>query len=172
MPTGERGEPLEIERKFLICRPEEARLRSESVRRIEITQVYLTRGPEGENRRVRRSREAGEERLFYTEKLRLSGQTRIEREREIDGAEYARLLRESDPERRPVEKVRWCVPFGGHVLEIDVFPFWRRQAYCEAEMEREGETVELPPWIRVIREVTEDERYTNSALALEIPPEG
>ena len=162
---------MEIERKFLICRPEETRLRAESARRIEITQIYLVRGPEGENRRVRRSREAGEERLYYTEKLRLSGQTRIEREREIDGAEYARLLRESDPERRPVEKVRWCVPYGGHILEIDIFPFWQRQAYCEAEMGQEGETVELPAWIRVLREVTEDERYSNSSLAREIPPE-
>lgn len=171
MPNDQQGQPLEIERKYLIRRPEEARLISESTRRIEITQIYLSRGPEGENRRVRCSREAGRERLFYTEKLRLSGMTRIEREREIDRAEFEELLRESDPLRRPVEKVRWCVPYEGHTLEIDIFPFWQQQAYCEAEVQEEGEHVELPPWIEVIREVTEDERYTNSALAREVPPE-
>lgn len=172
MPLDAQGQPLEIERKFLIRRPEEERLRAESTRRIEITQLYLARGPEGENRRLRRSREDGGERLFYTEKLRLSGQVRIEREREISREEFDTLLSQADPLRRPIEKVRWCVPYAGHTLEIDIFPFWPHQAYCEAEMEREGEAVALPPWMEVIREVTSDERYTNSALAREIPPEG
>ncbi len=172
MPYDQQGQPLEIERKYLIRRPVEARLRAESTRRIEITQIYLALGPEGENRRLRRSREEGVEKLFYTEKRRITGQVRIEREREITPGEFAALFREADPLRRPIEKVRWCVPYAGHTLEIDLFPFWPHQAYCEAEMEREGESVELPPWIEVIREVTADERYTNSALAREIPPEG
>ena len=172
MPYDQQGQPLEIERKFLIRRPEEARLRAESARRIEITQIYLAKGPEGESRRIRRSRETGSERLFYTEKPRVTGQVRVEREREITREEYSALLQEADPLRRPIEKVRWCVPYAGHTLEIDLFPFWPHQAYCEAEMEREGESVELPPWIEVIREVTADERYNNSSLAREIPPEG
>lgn len=52
------------------------------------------------------------------------------------------------------------------MLEIDLFPFWKDRAFCEVELAREEETVNLPPWLEVIREVTDDPRYTNASLAL------
>ena len=57
----------------------------------------------------------------------------------------------------------------GHTLEIDVFPFWTDRAFCEAELSSETEVLELPPWVEVIREVTEDARYNNSSLARAVP---
>ena len=107
----------------------------------------------------------------YTEKERLSDVTRIEREREITAEAFAALEREADPDRRPIEKERCCVSLGERTLEIDIFPFWERQAFCEVEMESEEEELCLPDWIQVIREVSADRRYTNSALAREIPDE-
>ncbi len=168
MERPSEGEPLEIERKYLIRRPDRAELERRSVRRIEITQTYLTRGPAGETRRVRRSRD-GAERWFYTEKLRQSDLVRVEREREISPEEAARLLLQADRERRPIQKERWCVSWDGHTLEIDLFPFWEDRAYCEVELRSPEDRVELPAWLSVIREVTDDPRYTNSALAREIP---
>lgn len=168
-PGNAGNEPLEIERKFLIAMPEEAVLERESAGRIAITQIYLCRGRSGENRRIRRSFADGREVFYYTEKCRLTDRTRIEREREITREEWDRLLPEADSDRRPIEKTRWKVPYAGHVLEIDIFPFWQDRAFCEAELGSEDEELRLPPWLRVIREVTEDIRYTNSALALEIP---
>ena len=165
----ETGEPLEIERKFLIRIPPEEILRAESTRRIAITQAYLLPGPEGENRRVRHSRWEGGEARYYTEKKKITPVTRIERERTLTQAEYEALCRELDPERRVIEKTRWCVPFAGHTLEIDVFPFWDDRAFCEAELQREDEELRFPPWLEILREVTDDPRYTNSALAREIP---
>ena len=166
-----RNEPLEIERKFLIAMPTRDDLERESSGRIEITQIYLCPGAAGENRRIRLSRVDGREIRYYTEKLSLTDRTRIEREREITSAEWEALAKEADPRRRPIEKVRWRVPYAGHVLEIDVFPFWQDRAFCEAELASEEEELLLPSWLRVIREVTEDPRYTNSALAREIPCE-
>ncbi|MBR6208481.1 MAG: hypothetical protein IKQ69_05740 [Oscillospiraceae bacterium] len=171
MPENARGEPLEIERKFLIRRPPEELLRAESLRCIRIRQTYLLPGPQGENRRVRCSRFEGQEHWYYTEKLRLDDLTRIEREREITPCEAQELLREADGKRQSIEKTRWCVPYGGHTLEIDLFPFWERQAFCEVEMGSAEEETPLPPWMELIREVTADRNYTNSALALNIPPE-
>ena len=52
------------------------------------------------------------------------------------------LLARADPARRSVEKTRWRIPYAGHILEIDVFPFWRRQAFCEAELTREDEPLD------------------------------
>ena len=38
----------------------------------------------------------------------------------------------------------------------------------EIELTEENQAVELPPQIRVLREVTGDRRYTNSSLSREI----
>ena len=84
---------------------------------------------------------------------------------EIDPA----LLKEADPTRHPVEKTRWCIPCGSHVLEIDLYPFWSDQAVLEVELQNEEEEFLLPPELRVIREVTGDPRYLNSSLARELP---
>ena len=162
-------EPLEIERKYLIRMPPQEILEKESVRKIAIRQVYLLPGAGGENRRIRQSRTGTETVYYYTEKKKLTSVTRIEREREISPEKFRRFLAEADGERRPIEKTRWCVPFEGHLLEIDVFPFWEDRAFCEAELRAETEEIRFPGWLRVIREVTEDPRYTNSALAREIP---
>ena len=164
-------EPLEIERKFLIRLPDAARLARESVRRIEITQIYLRTDSPGHSRRLRHSRWEGGEARYYTEKLRRTDRTRVEREREVTREEWDALIKARDEQRRVIEKVRWCVPAGGHTLEIDLFPFWDDRAFCEIELASENEPFVLPDWIEVVREVTDDPRYTNSALALSIPAE-
>ena len=106
-----------------------------------------------------------------TEKTHLTDRTRIEREREITPEEWDALLPQIDRTRRVIEKTRWCVPSGDHTLEIDVFPFWSDRAFCEVELSAEDERFTLPDWLEVVREVTDDKRYTNSALALSIPDE-
>ncbi len=169
--TGAGGEPLEIERKYLIRRPAESLLDRLCTRRIEIEQIYLCAAPEQGSRRVRHSREAGTDRYFYNEKIPLTDLTRIEREREIGAGEYEALLAEAERGRIPIRKTRWCVPWAGHTLEIDLFPFWERQAFCEVELPSESVEPSLPDWLTVLREVSGDPRFTNHALALQIPPE-
>lgn len=161
--------PLEIERKYLIARPDTALLREKSVKRLDIEQVYLRAGVSGAGRRIRRTRCGAEERFFYTEKTRITAVTRIEREHEISAAEYASLLSERDGALRTIEKTRYLVPFEGHTLEIDVFPFWHDRAFCECELQSEDEPLTLPDWLHVYREVTDDPRYTNRALARSVP---
>ncbi len=161
--------PLEIERKFLIDRPTESELRSHSSRWIQITQVYLKRDPEGASRRIRSSTENGVTTFHYNEKRLLHGFTRSEREWTITKEDYEMLTQERDPQRHVIKKVRWCVPFEGHVLELDLFPFWEDRALLEIELSSEEEAYSLPSWIHVIKEVTSDRRYFNTSLAAEIP---
>ena len=40
-----------------------------------------------------------------------------------------------------------------------------------SELEDEEQPIDLPPQIRILREVTADSRYTNAALSLKIPME-
>ena len=100
-------EPLEIERKFLIEMPDRSLLDRCPVR-WEIWQTYLL----GET-----------EQFFHTEKQRLTDRTCVEREREIDAREYEALLAQRDPARVTIHKMRYCLPEGGLVFEIDVYPF-------------------------------------------------
>ena len=53
MNGNDENTPLEIERKFLIRMPDPARLARESVRRIDITQLYLKTDDVYDSRRLR-----------------------------------------------------------------------------------------------------------------------
>lgn len=164
-------EPLEIERKYLIYMPDTAALDAMDGEKWGILQVYLLGTPEQGSRRIRRIRDEAGERWYYSEKIRLNTTTRIEKERQVSEAEAEAFLKESDPRKQPIEKLRWRIPYGGKLVEIDVFPFWEHQAFCEVELEREDEEFSLPPWLQVFREVTDDDRYLNNNMARSIPKE-
>ena len=164
-------QPLEIERKFLIEYPDPVWLEQQPGSRCAgISQTYLL-SEDGGSRRVRTWCEDGRTTYIYTCKRSLTDLTRIEQESEISREAYETLLENADPKRNTVFKTRWCIPYEGHILEIDLYPFWQgEQAVLECELKSEDEVFAIPPEIRVIREVTGDRRYLNSSLAFEIPP--
>ena len=158
----------EIERKYLIRRPAEAWLEA-NCQGTDIIQTYLKTEAPGHSDRVRRR--AGKNGVVYTHtvKRRITDLRREEQEREISETEYLSLLQRADPERRVIEKRRYVLAYDGKEFEIDVYPFWQDKAVMEIELSEETETVKLPPQIEIIRDVTADRRYTNAALAREIP---
>ena len=158
---------LEIERKFLIRYPNESFLAGAYLV-TEIVQTYLS-APKGVSERVRKRWNAEQCKYYHTEKTHISDMTRIEKEREIDEAEYLRLLARADRERRPIEKKRYCIEYQGQIFEIDVYPFYTDRAIMEIELASETQTVTFPPAVEIIREVTNDKRYTNASMAKEIP---
>lgn len=163
--------PLEIERKFLIRMPDEQELAKNSTRVLQLEQVYLKGAAPGVNVRIRKSVENGNVTYYKTEKKRISNLVREERETVIDAHHYEILLGFADEALKPIGKTRYCVPMGELTAEIDVFPFWTDRAFCEVELPAEDTPFTLPPWLQVIREVTDDGRYTNAALAKQVPME-
>ncbi len=155
--------PLEIERKFIIQMPSK-NLFHRGVT-WHITQTYLTPEEEGENRRVRRSKCRGQVVYTLTKKRRYSDCASYEDEQLIDEASYWAHRTEARPDSETIEKVRHAVPYRGHILEIDVYPFWKDYAILEVELRDAEEAFELPPEIVVIREVTTDGRYKNTNIA-------
>lgn len=160
--------PYEIERKYLILRPDLLNLGT-LCRIKEISQTYLT-ASEG-SVRVRRTEERGQVSFVETAKRSVTALRRIEIERELTEAEYERRLAARDPRRQTIRKTRYCLPYAGHTFEIDVFPFWARQAIMEVELKEENEEIQFPPFVKILREVTDDPRYSNHSMAREIPPE-
>ena len=163
------GAPLEIERKFLIEYPDTARLAALADGDVSaISQTYLV-AEKGVSERVRARTRGGVTVYTHNTKIKLNAMKRIELEEKVDRAAYDELLRRADPACRTIEKTRYCVREGGFVWEIDVFPFWSDKAFLEVELPREDTPVTPPAFVRVIREVTDDNRYTNHALAIELP---
>lgn len=159
----------EIERKLLIAYPDTAQLEAmPDVRVKRMIQTYL-QAEEGVTHRVREVREGGAVRYVETLKRRITHLRAVEEERELSEGEYAALLGRADPALRPIAKTRYCIPYEGHVCEVDVYDFWQDRATVEVELASEQERFALPPCLQVLREVTEDKRYKNVNLARELP---
>ena len=163
------SQPLEIERKYLSAYPDLEMLRPRCSAVYEMEQIYLKARP-GVTTRVRR-RVGEREEFFHTEKERITARTHVERERIITREEYEQLLQTRDENALSVAKTRYCLPHDGLIFEIDVYPFWQSVAVMEVELEGEEQAFSLPDGITVIREVTEDRRMKNAALARHIPSE-
>lgn len=156
---------MEIERKFLIDRPDPAWLAAwPGSREAEIVQIYLTAQP-GEEVRVRHWSEGGRSLYYHTTKRSVSAVSREEIERIVTPEEYEAFLSQADPAKVPLHKKRWLLPYRGQLLEIDLYPFWQDQAILEIELDAEDTPIDLPPQIKVRKEVTDDESYKNAALA-------
>ena len=159
----------EIERKYLIAYPDKTVLeRAEGVRIKRIEQTYLLAAKD-ETRRVRKMTENGVTRYIETRKYRVSDLRATEEEAELSSTEYDTLLQLADPALRPICKTRYAIPYAGHAVEVDLYDFWQDRATAEVELADESEAVELPPFICVIREVSDDKRYKNVNLARELP---
>lgn len=163
------SQKYEIEHKYLIAMPERALLDAFlSCRKLSITQTYLIAAA-GETHRVRRVCENGSVSFYETRKRRVTALRAVEQERTLTEQEYNELLTLQDSTRTPIEKLRYRVPHGEHTVEIDVYPFWQDRAIAEVEVESEEERVALPPFIKVLLEVTDDKRYKNVNLAKSVP---
>lgn len=161
--------PIEIERKFLILMPNADLLKAcEGVRVKRIKQTYLASN-DGKNARVRKIEE--DQRIYFikTVKEKISSLSSYENEYEITEAQYSDELKNADKGKNPIIKTRFCIPYENHVIEIDVYPFWTDRAILEVELDGENEDFTLPPFIRVIKEVSEDKRYKNTMLAQSVP---
>lgn len=158
---------IEIERKFLIAMPDIKFLMS--LDGCVVTKIFQTYTLN--NIRIRKCIKDNKESYIKTIKRKISDISRIEEECEISKEEYVALLASVDPDRKTLEKIRYAIPYNNKLLEIDVFPFWKKQAFLEIELESENEEFSLPDFIKVIREVTFENQYKNYSLAKNIPEE-
>jgi CYTH domain-containing protein len=155
---------LEIERKYLVERPDEYILAQHGAKKYEIEQIYLPDLGE-DTERIRKICSDGATEYYHTVKKPVTDLTRIEEERSIIGDEYERLKKLAGYPPMKIEKVRWRLPHGGACIELDIYPFWHKAAIAEVELAGEDDEVKFPDFLRVIREVTLEKKYSNRALA-------
>ncbi len=159
---------LEIERKFLIEYPDTEFLGTLPCAKSTIEQTYLN--SENGKFRLRKRGENGDYIYIKTVKNKINETIREEIETRLSEAEYKKLLDENTVTGK-ICKDRYCLMYNGVYYEIDIFPFWKKQAYLEVELLNEDEEIIIPEFINVIKEVTYDPRYKNSSLCVSIPKE-
>lgn len=158
-------EHLEIERKFLIEYPDIDELKKiKTCRRVPINQAYLTTPDEGYFR-IRKRGENDKAVYIKTVKIKISDIKRIEIENYISEKEYNDYLSKKEYITGIISKDRYCVVYGSTYYELDVYPFWNDRATIEIELLSENQPYTLPPFVKLIKEVTFESEYRNLALA-------
>ena len=146
----------EIERKFLV---ESTDFIKESIVNNRIVQGYLNSNPD---RTVRVRIKGNKGFLTIKGKGNESGTTRFEWEKEIPVTEANQLL--ALCEEGVIDKIRYEIPFGKHLYEVDVFEGDNTGLIiAEIELNDENESFEKPNWLGA--EITGDERYYNAFLS-------
>lgn len=148
---------MEIERKFLVHSLD---FKEEAFAQHDIAQGYLNSNPE----RTVRIRVKGEKGFLTIKGIgNESGVARLEWEQEIPLDDAKTLLQLC--EKGAIEKTRYEVKSGKHIIEIDEFHGANEGLIiAEIELENENESIEKPNWLGA--EVTGDERYYNAYLSL------
>lgn len=160
-------EPMEIERKYLIKKPNTAILESlEFCSAVDISQTYLISSRDDTERRVRQrgTKETGFN-YYYTEKTAVDSCSRIEVEKKISQKEFCDLLIEADPLKYTLRKRRYCFLHKNQYFELDVYPFSNDYAIMEVELNDKDALIELPDFLEIVKEVTGIEKYSNASLA-------
>ena len=156
------AESIEAERKFLV----EIVGELPECRELEITQTYL-KEKDGLEPRVRKREENGKYVYFLTTKRFVSINERVEIEKEITKEEYESLLAESNPAKRPIHKRRQCFEWDNRYLELDTFVDPPRPHHLlEIEHVSMEDEISFPPFLKVLKEVTDDPEWYNMNIAL------
>ncbi len=158
--------PMEIERKFLV--KEISRSKMPQHQKIEIEQFYLN-STEGEELRLRKRGYDGSFFYFLTRKKGTSDpMVRHETERMIPHYEFLALSKNYDPSKKVIIKERICFLYKFQYFELDFFRKPDRLKdliLLEIELTEQNDKVEIPGWIKIEKEVTDDPTYSNFSLA-------
>ena len=162
---------LEIERKYIIEMPDRNILMlQKDYTSSSILQIYLP-SQNGETHRIRKRSYSDRVECTETRKIRLNKMSSHEIEGEISEEEFARLALNPLPESLPIEKTRYTFSYCNQIFEIDVYPRWTKTAIMETELDECEREVEIPSFIKIIREVTGDKSYSNASMSRKFPDE-
>lgn len=169
-------EPEEIERRFLVNLNDAVSLTSSFICPsvdISLKQIYLRQNHRKGSRRIRQRDQKGWKTHVYEEKVRTSPRRRIEEGRIISSREFEKLARqEADHKCHEIVKERtyfvWINNGCYNLDELDCFMnprHLRGLRILEKELLFEDDPIAFPPGIEIVREVTDDEKFSNRGLA-------
>lgn len=97
----------------------------------------------------------------------MQNQERIVRKRQITAREYIEMVEQKDSEKKVIKKLRQCFIYDQQYFMVDTFlnvksfPF----SIMRIETTREAQQIKIPPFVKVLREVTEEEIYETRQIS-------
>lgn len=156
--------PMANKHKYLIEMPDMSAISKHyKLVSLDMMQTYLLPTRPNVERRIRQQKNGQDYLYFYTEKNVMPDGSKWVTEHAIPQKKYVNYLMESDSAMHSVRKVKHRFVYGGHRMEIDVYPFSTERAVLFAYVD--ADVTALPPEIKIIREVTGDPAYKNRQLA-------
>ena len=167
------GVHKEAERKYIVEVPSSWSKLSEMfdgmMDILKIEQTYLE--PEGDepSPRVRKTVHGlnGEDvEYHFNQKKPVKPGVHEEKEYEITKAQYEKHLKDARKDKSEVQKTRFVFKYNDQVFELDIFKkHLSGLAILEIELSSISDKVELPPFLKVIKDVTTDKKFNNYNLA-------
>ena len=155
-------QPIVAERKYIV----ELKGEPENVVSSDIVQTYLVADP-GVETRLRQRSWNGQNVYVLTTRRRNTNNEQIETERQITKNLYDSLLQQADPYRRTIHKHRMSFIWKGQYFELDKFiKPTNGLMILETKGVADNETVNFPPFIKVLKDITGQTNYYNYNIAL------
>ena len=162
---------IETERKYVIEKPDiEILARQNGFTESEITQIYLN-SELSTNRVRKRVFSDGRVELTENKKVRISRMSSEEYESEISKEAFLGLSQNIEIGSKPLYKTRRTFLYEGKVFELDYYPEWKNSCIMEVELSSEEEEIKLPPFIKILADVTGIREYSNHSMAHSFPEE-
>lgn len=129
-----------------------------------IVQHYLN--AENGYQRWIRSRTSNEITMYsYSEANYLQNNERIKVDKVLTEKQYKDYLRQVDPHLDGLDKTRYSFICNGLFFKLDVFSFDTSKGILAVDVPADGQEIEIPDYIEVIKNVTDDLSYKNYYLA-------
>jgi len=131
----------------------------------DIVQIYLREIEEGIERKIIRVFTNNNTICYYTEKKKNSELISNEKKQIITACEYLKFILEALTSINEIKKYKLCFTYENKNFELDVYPKHEEEATLNVEFEYDGKDAMLPPFISIIKEITNNRKYKDSSLA-------
>jgi CYTH domain-containing protein/thymidylate kinase len=163
--------PVEDEKKFLaVFDPEALAQQNITVQPIDIEQFYLVSSNNLIIPRLRKRGQGGYYTYYRTDKQRIGPGKNFETQRFASAQEYELGFEFKRPDTAIVQKTRNCFVYKSQYFEFDQFRDSRictepANGLLEIEITDSEQGIIFPPGVKIIKEVTDDPKYSNFAIA-------
>jgi hypothetical protein len=105
--------------------------------------------------------------IYYHETKLMWNQERIVKKRQITAREYIELLEQKDSAKKVIKKLRQCFIYDQQYFMVDTFLNHKNFQFSILRIEttREAQQIKIPPFVKVLREVTEEEIYETRMIS-------
>lgn len=131
---------------------------------VHIVQHYLKSTSDIE-RRIRKRVKNNSALYYYSEAQTLSSKERIKTDKILSEREYFNLMREVNPELSVIDKERYSFIYNNHFFKLDIFDFDKSKGLLSIQVPDEQDNYQLPDYINVVKDVTNNRDYKNYYLA-------